>query len=612
MSIPTTEEYGTINVVWWSRARGAPATGYWDQGDLLRLLSRMPGMPHPTPWPTFRHHTVEGPEALWPDLEGAGAVVIVPGRYHTDPEHLAALNVDLSRLRWVVLIVCGDEEHLFPLDMVHHPTLRAWVMTPEPTLPGDAERQRRTWEIGEGSPPHTDHGLWRLAHGTVDETARDLDWSFAGQITHERRVAAQHGMALCVDAGLRGEAHFTEGFGQGLNQRDYLALMMRSKVIPCPGGPATPSTFRVWEALEAGCVPIVEGGAGGYEYWRRLLGDHPLPVIIDWSTLPHVMREVVDVWPLMTLEVQQWWQWYKWRTASQLVLDIGAGRGVPASMAVTPGDSTTVIITCSPIPSHPSTELLEETMRSVMGQAQLAGCQIIVACDGVRDEQIEMLRPYVEFCRRVAWLCAHDYPNALPLFAGEHRHQANMLRDVLEVVATPLVLVLEHDTPLHGPIDWDGIAAWLKPTTTQRAAGINLVRLYHEGVVPAEHRHMMLDDEPITGEHRAPIIRTSQWSQRPHLARAGWYRELLAKYFGDDSRTFVEDVMHGVVDHAYREHGVVGWHEFGTAIYAPAGDMRRSGHTDGRGEDPKFPLVFEYPGGDTPEGAPRATSQRVD
>ena len=32
-------------------------------------------------------------------------------------------------------------------------------------------------------------------------------------------------------------------------------------MIPCPSGPATPDSFRLWEALEAGCVPIADGYA---------------------------------------------------------------------------------------------------------------------------------------------------------------------------------------------------------------------------------------------------------------------------------------------------------------------------------------------------------------
>lgn len=600
-----------MHVIWWARHPGTPCRGYWDQGDLERIFDGR--WPHATPMPRVVHHEVTGDAPMPGPFDQA--VVIVPGRYHYEPEWVERLQDDIatSIRDYTVLIVCGDEERLFSWDgfVSEECGCKVWVMTPavydELAVPAAM--------IGEGSPP----GIDDVLAGTSG-LDREFAWGYAGQITHERRQQAElamRGMVTSWDAGADGHADSTlgrcwylgtEGFTQGMDQDQYWRFLARTKVAPCPAGPETASSFRVWEALEAGCVPIVDarppGGTPGY--WDRVLGPHhPLPVIDDWATLPTVIGQVLDDWALNAATVSAWWQQHKWELATYLHID-GARRVEPQVV----GEDITVLVTTSPTSTVPSTKLIEETVDSVRGYPELADSQLWVLADGIRGEQAHLAGDYHEFRRRLTWLTNHRWGNAVPWLHPQHVHQANLLREALTRVTTPMVLVLEHDTPLVGDIDWTGLAAWV----LLDSGPLDLVRLYHEGRVPAEHRHLMLDHEPVQRSGWAPVIRTAQWSQRPHLARTSWYRSLLDRYFAPESRTFVEDVMHGVVDQAWRERGEAGLEQFRLGIYHPLNgpDLRRSGHSDGRGSDPKYDLVFEYPGGDTPDGAPRATSQRVD
>ena len=43
-------------------------------------------------------------------------------------------------------------------------------------------------------------------------------------------------------------------------------LMLNTIFIPCPGGWANMDSFRVYESLECGCIPIVEKSP--YDYFR--------------------------------------------------------------------------------------------------------------------------------------------------------------------------------------------------------------------------------------------------------------------------------------------------------------------------------------------------------
>jgi hypothetical protein len=72
----------------------------------------------------------------------------------------------------------------------------------------------------------------------------------------------------------------------------------------------------------------------------------------------------------------------------------------------------------------------------------------------------------------------------------------------------------------------------------------------------------------------------------------------------DDSRHFLETVLHAVLANRYRMYGEPGWEEFRVWMYAPEGDIRRALHTDGRKDAPERLVTVAYPGGETPDGAP--------
>jgi hypothetical protein len=162
---------------------------------------------------------------------------------------------------------------------------------------------------------------------------------------------------------------------------------------------------------------------------------------------------------------------------------------------------------------------------------------------------------------------------------------------------------VEHDTPLVGPdVPWDRMTASI-------LGGIaNVIRLSHEASVLQPHAHLMLDSRPqeVAG---LPLIRTVQWSQRPHLASTDFYRWMIRTYFGRAARTFIEDSIHGVLEVLWTEYREAGWEQFKLWLYAPEGDMKRSTHTCGRGDEPKFEPIWAYDG-PTPVGAPRPTAER--
>lgn len=593
-----------IRVVWATLNPEAIARGYWDQGLLEGLFDGdVWAVPGQHDW---EHVLLDRPtDDELHAVTAAGAVLIVPARHHAAPEHAARLLRAVQAMPWCLLVLTGDEEGAFPVesfvDMDH---VTVWVMTPQPDQDyGDATL------IGSGWPPGIRDALRSaidgpLDDGTLPETPKPLPWTFMGQVTHARREQCVDMLHQRAD---RDQAWLTEtpGFTQGQPQDDYWSVLAEAKVAPCPSGPCSPDSFRLFEALEAGCIPIADdvtpdGRVHGF--WARLFGALPFPVVEgDWDAHSATIDWLLDGWPANANRVFAWWQRQKRAMAWGLHLDVAALSGQWRAQA-TPAAAITAIITTSPSPKHPDTADLETTIESV--SAQLPGCEIVLVFDGVRPELEHRRADYDEYTRRALWLANTRWTNVVPFVLDEWKHQAVATLMGLDEVRSRHIVFVEHDTPLTGDIDWAGIVALLD------AGDLDVVRLHHETAIGAHHAHMMLDAAPLD-DLPVPVVRTYQWSQRPHVAQLGWYRRILAQHFAPEARAMIEDVLHGVVATAWNDWGFAGWTRFRLGIYAPEGNIQRSLHLDSRrlvvGEestgDPKGTMLFAYPG-EAPPGAP--------
>jgi hypothetical protein len=275
--------------------------------------------------------------------------------------------------------------------------------------------------------------------------------------------------------------------------------------------------------------------------------------------------------------LQSQWQHYKRRLAERLSDTVRELSGELPQLG-----PVTVLVPTSPIATHPDTSIIETTIDSI--RHHLPDAEILIMCDGVRAEQASYRDRYDEYLARLTWLCAHRWSRVLPIVHDRHLHQAEMTRRALDMVRTSLVLFVEHDTPIvtDEPIDFDALIA---ACVGDHA---DLIRLHFESHVLPDHAHMMLDTEPQNVEG-APMLRTVQWSQRPHLATTAFYRSVIATHFPPDYVGMIEDVMHGVVHNEWRQYGLAGWDRYRLRMYAPPGNIKRSYTLDGRGSDPKWP-----------------------
>ena len=229
-------------------------------------------------------------------------------------------------------------------------------------------------------------------------------------------------------------------------------------------------------------------------------------------------------------------------------------------------DNVTIIVATSIIPSHPDTSILDETIDSIRNH--FPDNEIILQVDGLRKERLNRKDDYDEFKSRILWKCLHQWKNVLPVIFDQHSHQTNMMKETIDLVQTAAMIYVEGDAPLTHDIEID----WQKCLDLLEYEKANTIRFHFEASIPVEHEHLMFGLED-------GFMKTTQWSQRPHLSLTKYYREVVLP--ACDERTFIEDKFHGVVQDD-------GWDKHKLWIYHPEGSIKRSYHLDGRAGTRKF------------------------
>lgn len=239
--------------------------GHWDHTLLLDILSD----------PRF---TTE---------PGDGTIYIVSGEY----ADVADVNMEIKKNDWVVLIVLSDEQSKFDIEKIEHTNMVVYIQYP---------KQGR----------HDDYIKWPLGYTSetrryLQLTDKDLNFFFSGQITHKRRADCI-GKIINKEGGL---AFATKGFSQGMPPNEYMGYMNRAKVAPAPAGPVCPDSFRTYEALEAGAIPIADNisQSGDQDYWNYLFGSVPFPTINNYNSLPGYIDDQLNNFQYKANIIQAWW-----------------------------------------------------------------------------------------------------------------------------------------------------------------------------------------------------------------------------------------------------------------------------------------------------------------
>ena len=153
--------------------------------------------------------------------------------------------------------------------------------------------------------------------GPVALDAKDMIWCFAGQLKSHRKK-----MVAVLSTFSPNKVHLTSQWSdpEAIAPTAMAALYARTIFAPCPFGFRNPDSFRVMEALEGGCIPVVLSFLGE-DYFRFIYGEHPFIVARSWARAAAEMRGLLaDPGRLRERQVAVA-DWYA-RFKSDLALDV--------------------------------------------------------------------------------------------------------------------------------------------------------------------------------------------------------------------------------------------------------------------------------------------------
>ncbi len=154
---------------------------------------------------------------------------------------------------------------------------------------------------------------------------RPLTWFFGGDWKADRSVMAnafRHlpGGFLSMPRSFYGE--------RGISRADYLSKLANAKFAPCPAGNVCIETFRPYEALHFGAIPLLPKTRLADPY-RDVLGKHPLPTFYDWVAARRFAEaQLKSPRSLDTLQAEclDWWAREQASITSRLEAFISEGR----------------------------------------------------------------------------------------------------------------------------------------------------------------------------------------------------------------------------------------------------------------------------------------------
>jgi len=549
-----------IPVVWLDGQRG-----YWDHTLLLKAfdgeLSNVPNQ--------YEYEHYDSP---YGGVLGCVLVVCGGGGEGKEKQVQDLIKV----MRWVLVIVVSDECNLFKWqDLKLHDRAKIWVQTPD--LKSEQKPDRY---LPVGLTPHTRNLHYDKSRG----------WFFAGQKNTPERVAvigALEKREFVADDGL---LISTGGFSQGYEAHEYNEVMNGAKFIPCPRGVVSPDSFRLCESLEVGAVPIATSDiVDGKNFYEAIFGEPvPFPVFEDLAlNVDSFIDDNKDNFKALSNKCRSWWGLQKRKLLTDLTDTVSELSGTEPPKQET---DLTILIPTSPIESHPSSYHIDCVLDSIRLHPHLKNCEIIIMVDGIRDELKQYTEAYETYVASLLRRSENIDNNLTVITFDVHTHQAGMTREALMLVRTENILFVEHDTFLVHTHTYSDIRGICNAITHRWDC--NMVRLHYDVSIHPEHLHLMLDTEPQMVEG-VPMIRSQQWSQRPHIASTAFYKAMLEEHFAPDALTMLEDRNHGLLQSA---HANGEWDQWGHWIYAEGfpDKMKYSGHSDARKSDSKFEDQFRW------------------
>ena len=135
---------------------------------------------------------------------------------------------------------------------------------------------------------------------------RKYKWSFIGT-PHK---SSRHDLLFQLSDIKESFIYKTKKFDEKIIEIDEMSkILSTTDFIPCPNGFVHPESYRLYEALECECIPIVENS---YNYYDRLFPENPFLKVGKWIEAKSIINEwESDKIYKKRLECKLWWNEYK-------------------------------------------------------------------------------------------------------------------------------------------------------------------------------------------------------------------------------------------------------------------------------------------------------------
>ena len=143
--------------------------------------------------------------------------------------------------------------------------------------------------------------FWKGYNGNkiTDITVHDRKfiWTFYGSLQYSNRKEYINSILDIKPNNYRNTLDWNSSVM--IKPEQYRDILLYTIFVPCLTGHKNVDTFRLYEALEAGCIPIVYRFQsifghypcyGGCQYFLNLLGNHPLISIDNWNDLNKTIK----------------------------------------------------------------------------------------------------------------------------------------------------------------------------------------------------------------------------------------------------------------------------------------------------------------------------------
>ena len=197
----------------------------------------------------------------------------------------------------VILLHLSDEDGRDPIELYNHPAVKQVIRN---YYRKDLGSNVLTIPLGYSA---------KSISSSSPFAERSLMWSFAGSLDRPGRTDALRVLEVLTPFEKQTKATF--GDPSPLVGAAYTDQLLKTKFVPAFTGFWSLESFRLYEALEAGAIPLYVPSEGklGDEY-TEVLGKSPILALPSWAQAPQLLQQLSNNAAVMEQhrqDLQTWW-----------------------------------------------------------------------------------------------------------------------------------------------------------------------------------------------------------------------------------------------------------------------------------------------------------------